>query len=208
MKCLPKRSCNSRWSAPTLSGPTCSSWMPSAPSACSNAEAWTPPTRRRASSRSRLSEVSRRNANASAPADDASSHWRSSIASRSGASSVRNCSALRVAIPSARGSTASAVASSMRSATPSARRLGAGNVGRTCRARPRTNRSTPREQDRARPPQVATRGPGTQERAHDRHPQARASIFRYPLRPRARVPRAQHPIDRGRRGGRRAPHLC
>ena len=54
----------------------------------------------------RGSPSSRRNANASALAEDGSSHWTSSIATSSGSPSLSSCSALRIAIPSARGSTA------------------------------------------------------------------------------------------------------
>jgi hypothetical protein len=72
----------------------------------------------------------RRSANASALAEDGSSHWTSSIASETGPSAARTCSALRTATPSVRGSAPSAP-SSTRSATSSARRLGAGSTGST-----------------------------------------------------------------------------
>jgi hypothetical protein len=49
-KDLPKRSCRSRWSAPTLSGPTRSRWTRSASSACSSPDRSAPSTSRRASS--------------------------------------------------------------------------------------------------------------------------------------------------------------
>ena len=78
---------------------------------------------------------SRRSANPSAFADEASSHWRSSIATTS-PSSASSCTALRTATPSARVSTGRPPASSTRSATSSARRCGAVREGRTSSSTP------------------------------------------------------------------------
>ncbi len=71
----------------------------------------------------------RRKANASAVDEDASSHWTSSTAIRTGSRPERAWRTLRTATPSARRSTASP--GSRRSATSSARRCGGGRSGRT-----------------------------------------------------------------------------
>ena len=209
-KGLPSRSRRSRWSAPTLSGPTGSRWTRSAPSACSSAGRLR--VRRRRAGRAagaRCVAPSLRSANASAAADDASNHWRSSIATSSGPSSASSCSALRVAIPSARGSTASASASSSRSATSSARRLGAGSDGRTS-SRTSSSRSpspacaSPRSASAGR--DERTRNPARARMLDARQPERRLPDPRLALehergRPSVRV---------GRRtpGRRRAPPPC
>ena len=114
-----------------LSGPIESLWAPSAPSASSSGELSTPSERRRASSTRTRLDASRRSAKASAPADDSSNHWMSSIAIRSGSSAASSSNALRVASPSALRSVRSPADSSSSKATSSARRLGGAKAGST-----------------------------------------------------------------------------
>jgi len=141
---LPRRSCSSRWRAPTLSGPTGTRWRRSADSACSSNDGRAPSATRCARSTRMLFPPSLRSANTSALDDDESSHWTSSTAIRSGLPSLRSWSASRTATASARSSTRPSDPSSRRSAARSARRRAAERAGRMSSRRSSNRSPSPR----------------------------------------------------------------
>ena len=181
--------------APRLSGPTRTRSIRSGSRAFSTADDWSPSPSRRVQTSSMLASGSRRSANPSALAEDASSHWRSSIAMTS---PLRRAAEARCEQQhqepadrpearlhprgGARPRAPDAEAPSMR-----ARRL---------QAPRRTSRPGRRGRVRARTRPAARRARATPARARFRRRRSRASISRSRPRPRAR----SRPVPRRRAG--------
>ena len=133
-----------RCRAPRLSGPTFTRWtLPSrSPSAPSGSRS-SPVGRQLVRNAIRRSSPMRRSANSSAPRDEGSSHWMSSIATRTGfrRESSRRYESTAAAIVCAGGGEPPGSAS--RSAASRACRCGSGSSGRTSAAVPRNRSARP-----------------------------------------------------------------
>ena len=197
---LPSRSCSSRWSAPTLSGPTGTHSTRSASSACSNAGGSTPATSRRASStqnrtRSESSQRKRQRAR------------RGRVEPLNVVDGKQNRLSLtehmeHVAYRHADRAVIDRIvwsASWRRSAISSARRLGVEIKGATSARTPRRGRRAPRERARCSASAGRDTGRGARASARARRPRATASTCRSRPRPPARA-RQPHPPP-----GRRRP---
>ena len=146
--------------------------------------------------------ASRLRAKARALADDGSSHWTSSIATRIGSRAASSCSAVRTATARVRKSTGSSASS--RGEERSRARAAAGQAAPAARrrARPRAGLPARHGRLRARPRRVERRGHVARAPALPRRRRARASTSRSPPRPPGRAPPGAQPPGRG---SRRAP---
>ena len=180
----PSRSRRNRWSAPTLSGPTGSRRTLSAPSACSSPDDCARSTSRRRAQQQYAARRSLRSANASAYADEASSHWTSSIATRTGSSSASSCEHAANRHPERPrihrvGRRLLEEERDLERAPPRRRQRRAAPR----RERPRTDRPARRERGRARPRPVATRGRGSPRARACSTPASQSVDFPMPASP-------------------------